>query len=58
MTLFLDCIADGIDGGCKSSSKDCPIVPIDVLADGSQSAVVDQLPGGADEHGRTMAATH
>ena len=47
MTLFLDCISDGIDGGSKSSSEDCPTVPIDVLADESQSAVVDQLPGGA-----------
>lgn len=40
-----DCLTNRTDGGCESATEDSPAIPADVLAHGTQSAVVHQLAG-------------
>lgn len=53
-----DYIADGADGWREGADEDSAVVPADVLAYGSQGALLHQLSGRAHEHGGALAAAH
>ena len=43
--LFLDCVPDRADGWREGPFQDLPAVPVDVLAQRSQSANIHKCPG-------------